>query len=41
LVIETERTLGPPEQAGGERLTVRLWLLRAQERSAEQAAAVA
>jgi ArsR family transcriptional regulator len=41
LVIETERTLRPPEQAGGERLTVRLWLLRAQERSAAQTAAVA
>ena len=41
LVIETERALEPPAQAGGERLTVRLWLLRAQERSTAQTAAVA
>jgi ubiquinone/menaquinone biosynthesis C-methylase UbiE/DNA-binding transcriptional ArsR family regulator len=41
LTIETERTLQPPEQAGGERLTVRLWLLRAQERATAEAAAVA
>ena len=41
LVIETERALEPPAQARGERLTVRLWLLRAQERSAAQTAAVA
>jgi SAM-dependent methyltransferase/DNA-binding transcriptional ArsR family regulator len=41
LAIETERTLQPPEQAGGERLTVRLWLLRAQERATAETAAVA
>ena len=41
LTIETERTLQPPEQAGGERLTVRLWLLRAHERSTAETAAVA
>jgi SAM-dependent methyltransferase/DNA-binding transcriptional ArsR family regulator len=29
LVIETERTLAPPEHGTGEQLTVRLWLLRA------------
>ena len=33
LTVETERTLQPPEQAGGERLTVRLWLLRARGRA--------
>ena len=41
LEIETERTLRPPEQADGEQLTVRLWLLRAPERDATQTAAVA
>lgn len=41
LAIETERTLQPPGQAGGERLTVRLWLLRAEEHPSAQTAAVA
>lgn len=41
LVIETERTLRAPGQGAGERLTVRLWLLRAQARSTAQTAAVA
>ena len=38
LAIETERTLRPP---GSEQLTVRLWLLRAQPRSAAASSAVA
>jgi ArsR family transcriptional regulator len=38
LEIEAERTLRPP---GPEQLTVRLWLLRAQPRSAAASAAVA
>ena len=41
LVIETERTLEPPDQAEGDRLTVRLWLLRAQERGGAQTAGTA
>ena len=42
LEIEAERTLRPPAQPGGaERLTVRLWLLRARPRSATPRAAVA
>jgi SAM-dependent methyltransferase len=40
LVIETERTLESPAPAG-ERLTVRLWLLRAQERGAARTAETA
>ena len=41
LEIEAERTLQPPRSADAERLTVRLWLLRARPRSATRAAAVA
>jgi SAM-dependent methyltransferase len=41
LLIETERTLDPPDQASGERLTVRLWLLRAREHSRAQTAETA
>jgi ubiquinone/menaquinone biosynthesis C-methylase UbiE/DNA-binding transcriptional ArsR family regulator len=41
LEIEAERTLRPPRSADAERLTVRLWLLRARPRSATRAAAVA